>query len=121
MASGLQLGTVNTILNAATATGAGAAFAVPVSPSAQRGGFIQTMAWQIVTTGAPSGISVTLQGSLDGVNWFNIGSAVTTATLTLINLANANAGPYAFVRANLGTLTGGTSPTVTVLLALGAL
>jgi hypothetical protein len=121
MANGLQLNQVNTILNAATATGAGSAFAVPTIPTAQRGGFIQTMVWQIVTTGSPSSISVTLQGSLDGVSWFSIGSAVTTATLTLVNLANANAGPYAFIRADLTTLSGGTSPTVTVLLTLGAL
>ena len=121
MASGLQLGAVNTILNAATSTGPGSAFGVPATPSAQRGGFIQTMAWQIVTTGSPTGLSVTLQGSLDGVNWFAIGSAVTTATLTLLNLASANAGPYAFIRANVNTLSGGTTPTVTVLLSLGSL
>jgi hypothetical protein len=120
MANGLQTNQVNTILNAATATGPGSAFAVPSASPGYRG-FIQTMAWQINTTGSPSGLSATLQGSLDGVNWFNIGSAVTTAILTVVNLSNANAGPYAFIRANLGTLTGGTTPTVTVLLSLGAI
>jgi hypothetical protein len=119
--NGLQLGSVNVLLNAVIATGAGPAFAMPLSPNVQRGGFIQSMAWQINTTGAPSGLSVTLQGSLDGVNWFSIGSAVTSDTLTVINLANANAGPYAFIRANLTTLTGGTTPSVTVLLTLGTI
>lgn len=121
MASGLQLGQVNTILNAATATGAGASFPVPTATPGYRG-FVQTWAWQVVTTGSPSGISTTLQGSLNGNSWVTIDtSTVTAGEVRAVNLSNATAGPYAFIRANLGTLTGGTSPTVTVLLAPGAL
>lgn len=64
---------------------------------------------QVTTTGSPSTISVTVQGSLDGANWSTLGSAITATGLTFI--ADS---PVLFLRAVLGTLTGGTSPTVTV-------
>jgi hypothetical protein len=53
------------------ASGAGPAFG---------GTTMNNIAVQIVFTGVvPSGVSVNLQGSLDGINFFNIGSAITTA------------------------------------------
>ena len=121
MASGLQLNQVNTLLKAATATGPGTVFAVPPAMPGYRG-FVQTWVWQINLTGSPSGVSVTLRGSLDGVTWNTIDtSTATTNAVRPVNLSNAQAGPYAFISADLGTLTGGTTPTVTVLLTPGAL
>lgn len=64
---------------------------------------------QVVITGSPSSVSLTVQGSLDGANWFTLGSAITAAGLTFI--ADS---PVLFMRTNLGTLSGGTSPKVTV-------
>lgn len=64
---------------------------------------------QVVVTGSPTTISVTVQGSLDGANWVNLGSAITAAGLTFI--ADS---PVLYLRTVLGTLTGGTNPTVTV-------
>jgi hypothetical protein len=58
-----------------------------------------------VTAGA-----VQLQGSLDGVNWFNLGSAVstTTASTTFAPVVISNQ-PVRFLRANITTaITGGT-------------
>ena len=86
-------------LAAVTATGAGQAFAL--------GSACKDFGVQVTVTGAPT-ISVTLQGSIDGVTWATLGSAIVSATYTAI-LGN----PVNYVRLNLGTLTGGTVPTVT--------
>ena len=96
-----------TILNAAAATGAGDAWA-----NVQRrvGGLFRAFAWQVVTAGAPTGLSVTLQGSLDGVNW----TTIDTSTATGGETRDVSAFPATFLRANVGTLTGGTNPTVSV-------
>lgn len=41
---------------------------------------MSNLAVQLVFTGVvPTGVSVNLQGSLDGINFFNIGNAITTA------------------------------------------
>lgn len=112
-ATGLTRGIINTILNAATATGAGGSYSVPEKPT---GGQFSDYSWQTVITGAPTAVSITLQGSLDGVNW----TVVDTSTATGGESRPISGKPFAFLRANLGTLTGGTAPTVTVYLILGA-
>ena len=114
----LGRGIVNTILSA-SATGNGATYSVPLT-NAQAGDYNSTYAWQTNVTGGPTALSCTLEGSLDGTTWLTIDTnTATTSALRVVNLANTNAGPYAFLRAALGTLTGGTSPTVTILLTLG--
>lgn len=88
-------------LNAVNATGAGTAFNVGI-PSNNWG-------IQITDTGSPASISITLQGSLDnGTTWNNIGSAITSTGLSFITNS-----PCSMIRLNLGTLSGGSSPTVT--------
>lgn len=61
----------------------------------------------MITTGSPSSFYVDLEGSLDGTNWFSLGT-ISGASYIVV-------GDYAvrYVRANLSGLTGGTNPTVT--------
>jgi hypothetical protein len=96
-----------TLLNAVTATGAGSTWTPGLMAS--------ELSWQITVTGAPSGVSVTLQVSKaddqDGSdNWVT----VDTSTTTTSEIRHVSNDPGVHFRANLGTLTGGTSPTVTV-------
>lgn len=58
-------------------------------------------------TGSPSAISVILQGSLDGESWFTLGVAQGLPTWI-------TGKPVKYVRAYLDTMSGGSSPTVTV-------
>ena len=101
-----------TILNAASATGPGLAYAnAQIQGNASSGGG----SWQTVVTGSPSGISVNLEGSNDGVNWFALDNSVATGgEVRDVNTATT------FLRANLATLTGGTSPTVSVIFCAGS-
>jgi len=101
-----------TLLNAAAATGAGAEFAVPVIPA---GGLASNFTWQTVVTGSPASISTTLEGSNDGTNW----TVLDTSTATTGEVRSIANTPVAFIRANLGTLTGGTSPKVSVIVQVG--
>lgn len=61
-----------TILSAATANVTGAGF--------DAGDLKDGAALEVATAGTVSAFSVQLQGSLDGTNWFSIGSPLTTAT-----------------------------------------
>ena len=65
---------------------------------------------------APTAISTQLQGSLDGVNWFNLGAALTSLTAGTTVVSNTGS-PAQFFRANT-TITGGTAPVLTGLLAV---
>jgi hypothetical protein len=89
-----------------TATGAGTAFNLLLC----HGNF--TIA--VTVTGAPASCAVQLQGSLDNVNWYSMGSATSNTSGTAV--VNATSMPALWVRANLTTLTGGTAPTVTALI-----
>lgn len=96
------------LLTAATATGAGA------SVRLKKG--VQEHTVQVIITGAPTAVTVALESSLnDGVTWNSIGTYAFSAG----DLAAASAmyhvvnKPAELVRANVTTLTGGTSPTVT--------
>ena len=72
---------------------------------------------QITTTGGPSAVTVDLEGSLDGINW----ALVLTSPLSAAELVAGVAITFIadktvrYVRLNLPTLTGGSSPTVTAL------
>lgn len=67
----------------------------------------------LVVTGAPSGCTYRLQGSLDAVTWFNISASDITCTSTVTTF-ESSAKVTRYVRGNLVTLTGGTAPTVTL-------
>lgn len=83
------------------------------------------------TSGAPSSFYVELEGSHDGVNWFELGlyvGASGDATSSEYTNTNNNGGgqpatrvkPHArYLRANLTSLSGGMSPTVTATIAVG--
>lgn len=89
----------------------GHAFAVPAGP---RHVTTPAFTWQTVITGTPATCQVDIQGTLDQdpstATWFQIDTNNTTASY-IQHIANK---PVSHIRAKLVTLTGGTSPTVTV-------
>jgi hypothetical protein len=90
-------------LNAVTANGPG----VPVD----FGGGVKDVSIEVTTTGSPTGGTVTLMVSDDGVTY-----VATTTTVTVgANPAAAvlSNGAWRYVRTDLSSLTGGTAPTVT--------
>jgi hypothetical protein len=99
---------VATSLNAVTAAGSGAASTYSTTR--------QNFGLQVNTTGSPTVATINLEGTLDGSHWFK---------LAQWNLSNQATGDIVFatmtpvlgIRANLITLTGGTSPTVTAYLS----
>jgi hypothetical protein len=64
---------------------------------------------QVVTTGSPTGAEIALEGSLDGTNWFDLSGSQTVTSTTMFHVVNRL---VKFIRFNLTTLTGGSSPTV---------
>ena len=78
------------------------------------------LSMQVILTGAPSGGIVTLQGSLDGVNFD------TTTALATFTIGTDNSGDIKFVvdkpimayRCVLAGLTGGTNPSVTAVIGV---
>lgn len=97
------------LLNAATATGASATWPVRMKPRNH------TIHFSI--TGAPTAVTVDLEGSLDDSNWVSLASYVMsaaelTATTAMFHVVDK---PVRYVRTNLILLTGGSSPTVTTL------
>lgn len=70
--------------------------------------------WQTITTGSPSGLSVTLVGSLDGSTWTTIDTATSASTRTATGTA------YRFLGCVPGTLSGGSSPTVTCQISVSS-
>lgn len=99
-----------TSLSAATATGAGTPFNLLLCHA--------NFTIAVTVTGAPASCAVQLQGSLDGTNWYSMGSASNnTSGTSAVNVSNT---PAIWVRANLTTLTGGTSPTVTALIGVSS-
>lgn len=67
---------------------------------------------ELIVTGGPAACTYRLQGSRDGVTWFNISAADITCTATTVAFENGK--PAVTVRGNLLTLSGGTTPTVTL-------
>lgn len=99
------------VLNAVTTTGVSSIILQPTSSVA--GGPI-LITWQTSTTGSPTGVSCTLQGSLDGVNW----ATIDTTTSTSGELRFVTNSPVVYIRLNLGTFSGGTVPTFTGLVMI---
>ncbi len=97
---------VTTILSAVTSTGAGSAFATPPQWRTHADG----ITWETTITGSPSTVSVKLQGSLDNSVWHDLDSQVSTSG----QLHHSGRPVPIFVRANVVTLSGGSTPTVTV-------
>jgi hypothetical protein len=93
-----------TSLDAATATGPGAAL--------DAGQVIGGATVMVATTGSPTSFDVTLETSVDGLVWFDTGAAITVSGTAANTEVRGR-----FYRANLTALTGGTDPTVTALLA----
>jgi hypothetical protein len=90
-------------LDAATSTGAGIVLMFD-EPPALHGA-------QSITTGSPMDAVIVIEGTIDGSTWYEIGTISPNAYSTVVN------SPLAGIRANLTTLDGGTSPTVTVWIA----
>lgn len=85
--------------------------ALNTNGTAINGGTVRGTAYMVVTSGAGvSAGAVQLQGSLDGVNWFNLGSAVTTnAASTTFAPVIVSGTAVQYVRATITTgITGGT-------------
>jgi len=97
------------LLDAATATGASPTWAVRMKP--------RNHTVQFTITGAPTAVTVDLEGSLDDSTWVSLASHVMsaaelTATKGMFHIFDKT---VRYVRTNLTTLTGGTAPTVTTL------
>jgi hypothetical protein len=93
-------------------------FTTQTATGATAAGFTQTRGIpvnhtaELIVTGAPATCTYRLQGTRDGTTWFDISaSAITCTTTTVAFEANK---PAVNVRGNLVTLTGGTSPSVTL-------
>ncbi len=91
-------------LNGATTTGTGDVLTF-VTPSQCQ------ISLQVVYTGAPSVVHVHLEGTINGVDWDNVLDAQPGASGAIVA---AVINPVTALRANLITLTGGTSPAVSV-------
>jgi len=97
------------LLDAAVATGTSPTWTLNRTP--------RNHTIQITITGAPTAVTVDLEGSLDGTTWVSLASHVMsaaelTAAKALFHVGNK---PTRRVRINLKTLTAGSSPTVTVI------
>lgn len=72
---------------------------------------------QATITGAPTAVTVDLEGSLNDTEWFVLGTHPFTAgeltdTQAMFHVVDKS---VRYVRLNLAVLTGGSSPTVTAL------
>ena len=95
------------LLDAAIATGPSAVFA---------NGLSNAHSVQVNITGAPTAVTVIVDGSLDqGANWDTIATLAFTAGELAAGLATLSIGgkPRDAIRHDLTVLTGGSSPTVT--------
>lgn len=92
-----------TSLSAVTSTGAGTAL--------DAGRVVTGATLHVVATGDPA-FDVEVQVSTDGSTWFDTGAAITVSGTSALASAHGR-----YYRANLTALTGGTTPTVTAILA----
>jgi len=95
------------LLNAVTTTGA--------SPRWKASGSI-THTVQIDITGSPTAVTVDLEGSLNDVTYFTLAShSMTSSELSgSAAMFHVETKRVEYIKANVTTLTGGSSPTVTV-------
>jgi hypothetical protein len=91
-------------LDAATATGPGVA--------AELGEVANIFTGQSIVTGSPTSWEVDFEGSLDGVNWATV-AAITQADNSI---ETQSIPPVRFLRANLKSFSGGSSPAFTIIL-----
>jgi len=96
-----------TSCSAVTSTGA--------CTSGQVSNIASRITYTIVVTGAPSAVTMNLEGSIDNTSWFTL-DTMTSTTSDMRHIANKG---VHYVRGNLATLTGGTTPTVTVKISAG--
>lgn len=94
----------NRAFTAQTTTGATTGYAMR--------GIATTHTAHVIVTGGPATCTYRIQGSRDGTNWFNISGSDITCTATATQFTTG--APTVYIRGNLLTLTGGTSPTVTL-------
>lgn len=71
---------------------------------------------QVVLTGSPTVVTVALEASLNGSQWMTAATWSTGAGQASGDIVFTSDKPVRYVRANLTTLTGGTSPTVSAYL-----
>lgn len=76
----------------------------------------KTFVFQINATSVGTNVVVRAEGSLDGTNYFNLGSGDTTITASGVSKLNFVDLPVKYVRATLVSITGGT-PTVTFVIS----
>lgn len=87
--------------SSAPTTGAVLTFDVPKS----------NVSMQVVTTGSPSSFAVSFKVSLDGANFVEVTQASADGILTSVD------SPVIAVRADLVSMSGGSAPTVTAIMA----
>jgi hypothetical protein len=71
----------------------------------------RSFTFQKTITGVFSALVVNFEGSVDGINWFQLGTDATTAAGATVCVDK----PCRYVRANVTTFTGGTGVAVSVL------
>ena len=108
MAQGLP-GQLISLLSAAAATGAGTTYSFGLDGNNQ---LPNRWIWEMTSTGSATGLRVDIEGSFDGTNWYQVDTSTTTTNYMRWVVDK----PVPYIRANLVTLTGGTTPTVTVKL-----
>lgn len=64
-----------------------------------------------VVTGSPGTCTMRLEGSVDGTNYFDLSGAQACTATTMFHVVDR---PIVFARARVITLSGGSSPTVTI-------
>lgn len=83
---------------------------------------VVTLSVQINPAGAPTGCAYAVEGSLDGVSWMVMGStsdctpAALCAAGAACRMIGTESKPVRYIRGNLTTLSGGTTPSVTAIL-----
>ena len=73
----------------------------------------ETWTVQTTTTGTPTTVTIDVEGSMDGETFHQVAQHTVSGTGDLFHVVNT---PLRYIRLNLTTLTGGTSPTVTAIL-----
>jgi len=91
------------LLNAVAVTGEGLAHTLPHLV------IIHTV--QVTTTGSPTNVVLDLEGSIDGIVFEQLGTITFTTGTGMFHVTDK---PVTFVQGDLKTLTGGSSPTVTM-------
>jgi hypothetical protein len=100
----LRIGVPETILSATAGTGDTTVYALPARSC--------VLAWQTSFDTAPSGVSITIQVSIDGTNFTTLDTSTATAgeVRTISTVTSA-----LFIKANVGTNTGNKKVTITLI------